>query len=74
LPPMAVSWRDKMQYELKNGGDTIKGIIIEGISVPVGTSPADVLYKAKQKMKRFPETRKIYSISISCREISPIYS
>ncbi len=42
-----------MQYELKNGGDTIKGIIIEGISVPVGTSPADVLYKAKQKMKRF---------------------
>ncbi|MBE6652055.1 MAG: hypothetical protein E7610_01400 [Ruminococcaceae bacterium] len=29
-----------------------RGVIIEGISVPVGTSEADVLLKAEQKMKR----------------------
>ncbi len=30
----------------------VSGVIIEGISVPVGTPASDVLYKAEQKMKR----------------------
>ena len=30
----------------------IREAVIEGISVPVGTSLSDVLYKAEQKMKR----------------------
>lgn len=42
-----------MMEELRrDGAARITGVIIEGISVPVGTAVADVLYKAEQKMKR----------------------
>ncbi len=36
----------------QNGAGRVTGVIIEGISVPVGTPVSDVLYKAEQKMKR----------------------
>ena len=41
-----------MRSNVEKDRDGIRGVIIEGVSVPVGTPVAEVLYKAEQKMKR----------------------
>ena len=41
-----------MRDDRNRDHEVIQGVIIEGISVPVGTAVSEVLYKAEQKMKR----------------------